>query len=682
MKRILLAAISFLPLLSFGQSMKISPKQLEPGLNGQIIVTRNDTNKLDSLKWTDISGVPGNLERTSNKVTNANDLIGNVSATQYPSTQTLWNTALVFKGKLANGDDLGAYTQAGTYYIPNSIPTTLIGIPPNYPSGGAATLIVLSPSNNSSAITQILIPSNTNYANANANPTFWIRQKVFSTQSWSDWQTMTSREWVASQGFLTAETDPVYAADKGNLLRLDNGSNTGVVSAGNIDLNAILNTSIVRVAASSPNTPFVSDSGGDVLTKIYRSDHNYVTQFAQEYSQKPKAFIRNSLSWSGGTVQTWYPWKELLGDGDNISRFNNDAGYITSSSIPAAQVLSLSGQNLSLSGGGGTVTLPTGDNIGNSDLSLSGNRILSGNQKSFRIDSLNGFFVTQYGTGSSLQFDQGDFNIGLYAGASYQFNPGGFTYHIDGSDNSFQYFFGSNTLQLSNGTQIATLGMDSVTGITNLQFPPHSGVIATISDIPTVSDATLTLSTSIYGTTSTRTWTANHATDKTWSIIIPQISTIPEFNSSTGFLKVNNSTLAGPINDSVQLLSKINDKGYLQPTTGLGVNTGGGFAATAQTEAFNSTYIDISDGTYTLYIVPGGNPSGGDIKLVNPNEIPDRIIRIVNTSGATGTFINAPILGLTSSSVTTIHTGQYIVIQSVINPSSGDRMWAQVGGNY
>lgn len=224
-----------------------------------------------------------------------------------------------------------------------------------------------------------------------------------------------------------------------------------------------------------------------------------------------------------------------------------------------------------------------------------------------------------------------------------------------------------------------TVTSSSLSGTgTRMMVADAGGTMGTQS-IPTVNNATLTLTTTIYGATNTQTWTSNSATNKNWAVNVAGTDITTGLNVHTGVLTTQSST---GNDDSVQLLSKINDKGYLQPTTGTGVNTGGGFAATAQTEAFNSTYIDLNDGTYTLYIVAGGNPSGGDIKLVDPNEIPDRIIRIVNTSGTTGTFINAPIVGLTSSSVTTINSGKYIVIQSVIDPSSGGRMWAQVGGNY
>lgn len=295
MRRILLAIISLLPLLSYGQSMRIAPKQIEPGDNdGKVIITRNGVNVLDSIKWLDVSGKPTDLERTSNKVNNLN----NPNNITYPTTQA-----------------------------------------------------------------------------------------------------------VSNAGFLTSETDPVYTADKPN----------------------------------------------------------------------------------------------IIFSGDNNSLLNNDAGYITSSSIPNPQTLSLSGHDLSLSGGGGTVTIP--DN----NTTYTGSTSITLNGTSFRRAALTGDVTAAANS-----------NTTTIANSSVTFPK-----IQDIATQTIMGRYGSGT----GNVQSITLG----SGLTL----NGSGVLS--ATIPTVNNATLTLATSGIATGS-QTFTANSATNKTFTVNVPGTNIGSSISGNTLFI--------------------------------------------------------------------------------------------------------------------------------------------------
>lgn len=609
MKRILLAVISFSPLLAFGQSMKISPKQIEPGLGGQVIVTRNNTNTLDSLKWADISAKPTNLERTSNKVTNLNSP-DNVT---YPTTQSVANNTILIQSVFNNAFGSSASSTTDANNIKNNSVIFCNSVVQNIPTINVYGGVLL-----------------TNFGNSGNNG----RQDFISWDnqhwnrayngSWSTWTRMADQNWVNSQGFLKVETDPIYTSDKTHLLRTDLNPTAIIYNAAtnSVDLNTISNNSIVRATwvsatgQSNANSPFNDPTGGTIQTFVFNNP-SYATQLGIQWNGR--AFVRGK---GLPTPGSYSPWKELLGAGDRISLFNNDVGYITSASIPAAQTLSLSGQNLSLSGGGGTVTIPNTTYTAGTGLSLTGTTFT--NTAPDQVVSLTS------GTGISV--------AGTYP-----------NFTVTNTAPNVPY-----TLPMASASVLGGIKIGSRLSIA-------SGVLSADNMIQNLSLSGQTLS--ISG--------GNNVT-------IPATDITTALNANTGILTTESST---GNDDSIQLLTRTGGYGYLEPVGLEGINTTGGFAAMAQTVAFNSTYIEINSNTYTYYIVAGGNPSGGNIKLTDPAGWHGRIIRIINTSGAIGTFINFSIRGISSSSVTSIPIGGYIVIQS-IEDGSGTWVWAQIGGNY
>ena len=337
MKKILLAVISLLPVLTYGQSMKIDPKQLMPGADGNVIITRNGVNTLDNIDWSDINNVPSDLERTSNKVTDLNSP-NNVT---YPTTQAVSNALL---GKVSTGNSpattvIKTSVDVDTLYGSRFISVNSTSI--NTPSTSNWFHIIQSSSNNNSLSNTFRL-----FGSPDANDMFYYQRGSWGSNPIGPYYRVASREWVTAQNYLTAETDPVYTDDKNNLVR--KYTTNDVFS--NFPNNANYQGSVVESTASSSNLP----SGEGYFTGInLMPNHNGNYRSIVGVATSGKFYIakysNSTSSWS---------WRRMITEGDDNTLLNNAAGYITSSSIPAAQTLSLSGQNLSLSGGGGTVALP------------------------------------------------------------------------------------------------------------------------------------------------------------------------------------------------------------------------------------------------------------------------------------------------------------------------------------
>lgn len=292
------------------------------------------------------------------------------------------------------------------------------------------------------------------------------------------------------------EVDPVYTADKPSIYRtvgalstgddLDNYKSIGVWTANNTVALSLLNLPSGYI--SGPVTLFVRGSTNSTYHVQVLNTQNSGTNSASQV-------WRRQHDSSG----VWSPWKKIMVDGDNISLFTNDAGYITSAAIPAPQTLSLNNFSLSISGGN-TITLPFTPYLITAQTNLNG---ISATNTALSISSA--------ATNSPVP-GVGGFGFSSWGGAT--------------------------------GVQLALMNNNGAYVRTNSSLTSYTAWVklATLNDIPIVNDATLTLQTSGIATGGTVAFTANSATAKTFTVNVPATNITASLNATTHVLSINSST--------------------------------------------------------------------------------------------------------------------------------------------
>lgn len=220
MKKILLAVISLLPVLTYGQSMKIDPKQLMPGADGNVIITRNGVNTLDNINWADINNIPTDLEHTSNKI---DGLGSNLDATHYVSGKAIDEWGFIWRGSFTS-IDIDATYKSGWYRLQPG--GTISGtLPADYNTANVSTLTVYSPG--AGAATTIHEYQTLTQSDGKS---WWRHANV--SGNWSSWEQYADKDWVLSQ-IPGAQTLSI----SGDNLSISNGNTVTVPNLGNSDIN-------------------------------------------------------------------------------------------------------------------------------------------------------------------------------------------------------------------------------------------------------------------------------------------------------------------------------------------------------------------------------------------------------------------------------------------------------------
>ena len=228
-----------------------------------------------------------------------------------------------------------------------------------------------------------------------------------------------------------------------SLLDLNLSSNTlSIQNQGNtVDLTPYLDNTDSQTLDLTGTTLSISNGNNALFTGWDTDASNDFSGDYNDLTNLPTLFDGNYNSLSDLPTLFDGNWSSLQGTVPTISSFNNDAGYIINADDADAdpaneiQTVSLSGQNLTLSNGGGTITLPDAVNNADADptneiqnLSISENMLGISGGSGVSLDGINYWSKLN----DNLHYNNGNVGIGtdvprklLHIHSDVTYSPGG-----------------------------------------------------------------------------------------------------------------------------------------------------------------------------------------------------------------------------------------------------------------
>ncbi|HEU0226731.1 MAG TPA: hypothetical protein VFQ86_03265, partial [Arachidicoccus soli] len=265
-KPTLLSILTLFGLSSFAQ---VKPKQIAPGTNGQLIIVRSGVAQWDSLKWTDISGVPLNPGTVTSVALSAPMSVFNIGGSPVTTTGTL---SLTYKSQTVNTIFAAPSGASGTplfrALVPNDIPNLPASI---ITSGTFATARLGSGTPSASTylagngtwttfpnipggtVTSVSATAPLHVATPTTTPALTIDKATGSTDGYLssiDWTTFNGKAKLSdisgTAPITYNQTTGVIGVTSGNLVQGSNVTLTGtlanrLVGSGNVTINATVN---------------------------------------------------------------------------------------------------------------------------------------------------------------------------------------------------------------------------------------------------------------------------------------------------------------------------------------------------------------------------------------------------------------------------------------------------------
>jgi len=401
----------------------------------------------------------------------------------------------------------------------------------------------------------------------------------------------------------------------GNSVTLPTGTTYTAGSGINIAANTISatdNSAINEIQALSLTGSALSlSNGGGSVTLPDASATNEIQTLSVSGNQL-------SISGTGGNTVTM-PTGTTYTAGSGINITGNAISATDNSTTNEIQTITLTGNNLALSNGGGSVTLPTGTTYtAGNGISLAGNVITNTGDAD---NSTSNEIQTLSLTGSTLSLSNGGGNVTLPAGTSYSPGTGiGIaggvitnTGDVSTTNELQSLSLSGNTLSISNGNSVSLpTGTDAQT----LSLSGNTLSISNGNNVALPTGTTYTAGTGITfaGNTINSLWTANGTNI---------------YNNNTGNVGIGTTTPAYPLHalgsnaTSVGVVSNANAAGIGlsgQNTASAGTGLGNGlFGATQQSNGFgvygenlntNGTGILGVGNNVSTYTLPIGGSGG------------------------------------------------------------------------
>ena len=245
---------------------------------------------------------------------------------------------------------------------------------------------------------------------------------------------------ISGVGITTSGTYPNFtltATDQSATNELQNlslsGQSLGISSGTGVTLPVVGVTAGTGIGVSSSSGNFiVSNAAPDQTVSITNGGgisvsgtYPFFTLTATDQSTTNELNTSFSVSGSnlaltdaGGTINV--PVSSIapvqaVAAGSGISISGTTTRTVTAADVSPTnelQTLSLSGSDLTLSDGGGTVTLPGGGNIYTENGTITGDRVVTGNDKSLEINNLSSYILQS--SYMNMQADEGYFSGGYF----------------------------------------------------------------------------------------------------------------------------------------------------------------------------------------------------------------------------------------------------------------------------